>query len=250
MNQKKLKKIALLIGALTIAVIAILFSVKPAGDNISVTPTPEVVTTETPREGLTYADKKQINAEYTGRLYFESGLVNEEIAQGESNEKYFALTWDLRNESSGSGFLDYRNKLTDQNLIIYGHFVYADESKMFSPLHQLKEESNYEANKTIFLELENETVEYVVARVFYYTDGDATLRYYYPNYNTNKLDDDFKANEEYFNKYLTAIDKKSFYKIDEELTINDRWITLQTCVRNKDKLRLIVVAKEVNRIPK
>lgn len=49
---------------------------------------------------------------------------------------------------------------------------------------------------------------------------------------------------------MKTIEIKEFYHIDEDLTIDDRWLTLQTCVRNRDDLRLIVLAKEVNRTEK
>lgn len=125
--------------------------------------------------------------------------------------------------------------MSDQNLIIYGHFVYADESLMFGPLTQLKEESAYEANKTITLSLENETREYLITDVFYYVMDSETLQYYYTTYDAD-----------YFKTYYAAVKDADFYDTGESLTADDHWLTLQTCVRNRDDLRLIVLAKQVN----
>ncbi len=182
-----------------------------------------------------YAENIAVNPEYIGHLKFDSGLLDQNVVQADDNEKYLSLAWDLAESTHGAAFLDYRNTLDDQNLIIYGHFVYADESLMFGPLTQLNEEANYEANKTFTLSLENETREYLITDVFYYVMDSETLQYYYTYYD-----------EDYFNTYYAAVKEADFYDTGESLTMDDHWISLQTCVRNRDDLRLIVLAKEVN----
>ena len=55
----------------------------------------------------------------------------------------------------GSIFMDYRNVLSDQNLIIYGHYFSTlydkdvDRVKAFTPLEKLLDESNYKKNSKI-----------------------------------------------------------------------------------------------------
>lgn len=252
MNRKNLKLAAIIVAIITLLVVglAVGLDVFAPNETVMITPTPTALPTTAPlSEDATFAEKQAFNSEYLGELAFESGLVSESLVQADDNEKYYDLAWNLENSSSGAAFFDYRNTLDDQNLIVYGHFVYADETKMFSPLHQLKEEENYEANKTITIELETQIREYVVVRVFYYEMDDDSLRFFIPNYNTQTMDDQYytTATEEYFDEYMAAVDEASFYSIDEDLTIEDNWLTLQTCVRDRDDLRLIVLAKEVSR---
>ncbi len=182
-----------------------------------------------------YAANKAVNSDYVGHLAFESGLVDQNVVQSTDNDKYLNLSWNLQSSTHGAAFMDYRNTLDDQNLIVYGHFVYLDESLMFSPLHTLKEEANYEANKYIDLELENETRKYLVTDVFYYEMDNENLMYYYTAYDSD-----------YFTTYYQSVKAADFYDTGETLTMDDHWISLQTCVRDRDDLRLIVLAKEIS----
>ncbi|NCB33158.1 MAG: class B sortase [Erysipelotrichia bacterium] len=181
-----------------------------------------------------YAANKAVNSDYVGHLAFESGLVDQNVVQSADNEKYLNLSWDLQSSTHGAAFMDCRNTQDDQNLIVYGHFVYLDESLMFSPLHQLKEESSYEANEIIKFQFENETRKYLVTDVFYYEMDSDTLQYYYTAYDPD-----------YFRLYYQSVKAADFYDTGETLTLDDRWITLQTCVRDRDDLRLIVLAKQI-----
>lgn len=181
-----------------------------------------------------FEKNKEINPEYMGEISFDGGLIEEPLVQTSDNEKYLNYAWDLTQSSRGSAFIDYRNSLDDQNIIIYGHYVYDDESLMFSPLHNLVNQENYENNKYITLKLENEIRHYVVTYVYYYEMDSSTLKYYEPNYDLD-----------FFNTYISAVEQQQFYDTGETLNYDDHWLTLQTCVRNRDDLRLIVLAKEI-----
>jgi len=183
----------------------------------------------------TYAERSAVNPDYIGELSFESGLVDQNIVQSTDNEKYLNLSWDLQSSTHGAAFLDYRNSLTDENLIIYGHFVYADESLMFGPLHKLKDQANYEANQYIDLKLADETRKYQVTDVYYYTMDSEELMYYYIAYDAD-----------YFKSYMDAVHATEFYSTGIDLTTSDHILTLQTCVRDEDNLRLIVLAKQIS----
>lgn len=183
----------------------------------------------------TYEANKQINPDYVGELAFDSGLVDQNVVQAADNEKYLTLSWDLKDSTSGAAFMDYRNTMDDQNLIIYGHYVYRDVTMMFSPLEQLKDQKNYEANKYIELKLgNNETRKYLITDVFLYTMDDQSLEYYYTNYG-----------EDYFKEYYAAVKKADYYDTGETLSYSDKWLSLQTCVRDHDEQREIVLAKQV-----
>lgn len=204
------------------------------------TPTPTIATSSVvPVSADTWkADwnkNYEINQEYVGVLHFESDLITQNVVKAWDNEKYLKLTWDLQESSQGAIFLDYRNSVNDQNMIIYGHYVYKDESAMFGPLHELTKEENYEENKYIQLQLQNETRRYEVAYVYFYEMNNSKLEYYHPNYDAV-----------YFDEYQKTIKAKSFYDTGITLIMEDKLLTLQTCVRNRDDLRLIIVAKQVD----
>lgn len=180
-------------------------------------------------------NRQAINPEYLGMLRFGSGLIEEPVVQGSDNEKYLNVSWDLKSDTQGTVFLDYRNQLEDQNLILYGHYVYKDESKKFGPLHQLTNPEVAEQHRDLTLELGPETRHYQVELVYYYEMDNPVLEYFHTEYDAD-----------YFSVYLEQVRKRALYDSEEKLTSEDSLLTLQTCVRNRDDLRLIVIARQIN----
>ena len=195
------------------------------------TPTPSVSASADPD----YAERKAVNPDYVGHLTVGDNLVDQNIVQAADNEKYLHQSWDLQTTTQGAAFMDYRNTLDDQNIIIYGHYVYYDATKMFTPLEKLYQQDNYAANKNITLTLDGEVRNYVITDVYYYIMDDDTLMYFNTSYDP-----------QYFKTYYAAVKDADFYDTGENLTMDDHWLTLQTCVRDHDELREIVLAKQVD----
>ena len=118
-----------------------------------------------------YNKNKKINEDYVGLLKFDSGLIEEDVVQGETNETYLRTDWHTgKYDEEGSVFMDSESNLADQNITLYGHYVYesydSSRTHKFTPLELLLEEENYEANKTLTLKLENETRKYMIVAVY------------------------------------------------------------------------------------
>lgn len=172
------------------------------------------------------------NEEFVGVIKI-GNLIEEKVVQTTDNEKYLETDFDGDYDGKGTAFLDYRNELDDQNLIIYGHYVYYDDQAMFSPLHQLKEFENYNQNQLIFFNTPETVRQYEIAFVYYYEMGNRNLEYFHTNYG-GRLEN-----------YVSHIQEKSFYDTSISLNNDDCFLTLQTCVRDREDLRLIVVAREI-----
>ena len=210
------------------------------------------------------ANKKK-NEDYVGQITFASGLVDLPFVQGATNDTYLRRDWETNDyDEEGSIFLDSQNKLTDQNLVIYGHFVYKqydpERTHKFTPLEKLLSPDNYEDNKELILVLEDGVREYEVVQVFYcdleadesgnYVYAREDLQYYWLNKGDSYFDyDDRSINEEYFDNYVKVARSRAAYDIDAEYTLDDNFLTLQTCVENHGELREIVLCKEVARYP-
>lgn len=192
-----------------------------------------------------WQDNHQINEDYVGQLFFDSGLINQPVVQGRTNEDYLRTDWKtMEYFSEGTVFMDYRNTIDDFNVILYGHYVYEikDPTKthMFTPLHVLKEKENYQQNRYFNFLLEEKLRRYEIVAVYYcqlYTENGTVYtnpqtKYYLTGYDS-----------EYMDQYKEAINEQSFYEIDADFDENDKLLTLQTCVENRDDLRLIVIAK-------
>lgn len=179
-----------------------------------------------------YDEKKSENQDYVGHFVMGNHVIDQIVAQGEDNEFYLTHDFNRQSYPSGTIFMDYRNTLDDQNIILYGHYVYKDETRMFSPLHLLKTIEGYELNHQMTLQLEDEIRHYIVAEVFYFDLNTYNVAYYLTH-----IDD--------FEQWYQTVKDNRLIETGVKLTSEDKLLTLQTCVRNRNDLRLIVIAKEV-----
>ena len=228
-----------------------------------------------------------INNDYIGDIIFDSGLLRVSVVQAKSvfkedgemykfytengslvtdpsgytgNDVYIWTYWKTGeydyNDHGGSTFMDYRNEINDQNLIIYGHHfsVWNDETrqKAFTPLERLLEEENYQNNRYVTLLLANEVRKYELVAVYNF---DATDDYYYENmqywrtsYNYNDYTD--TVDDSYYDRYIDAVKQHALYPTGVELSNTDKTLTLQTCISgHTGELFEILVLKEISSEP-
>ena len=236
-----------------------------------------------------YLENDKINEDFIATIKFDSGLIEKPVMQAKTiwnedgtirrffsdsgnlvkesnyqticdgectgNDVYLWTNWETlefdKLNTGGSIFMDYRNNLDDENIIIYGHhfseqYKYDPErKKAFTPLEKLIEKENYEPNKYIQLILEDEIRVYQIAAVFEYdiSNGD-NYQYYRTNY---EYTFDGEYDEGYTQKYFDAIKKKAYYETGVALNKGDKTLTLQTCYSLRSNYREVVVAKEIRR---
>lgn len=228
-----------------------------------------------------------INNDYIGDIIFDSGLLRVSVVQAKSvfkedgemykfytengslvtdpsgytgNDVYIWTYWKTGeydyNDHGGSTFMDYRNEINDQNLIIYGHHfsVWNDETrqKAFTPLERLLEEENYQNNRYVTLLLANEVRKYELVAVYNF---DATDDYYYENmqyWRTSYNYDDYTdtVDDSYYDRYIDAVKQHALYPTGVELSNTDKTLTLQTCISgHTGELFEILVLKEISSEP-
>lgn len=172
-------------------------------------------------------------------------LIELPFVQGDSNTAYIRTDWKTGSyDEEGSIFMDYENTLDDQNITLYGHYVYASYDKSgthkFTPLAKLLKEENYEENKYVEIYLKDEVRKYEIVAVYLCpleNDGAPdNLQYYRRNFD-----------EDYFTLYKKAIQEKQVYPIDINYSEGNYFLTLQTCVENKDDLREVILCKLIER---
>lgn len=195
-----------------------------------------------------YRSQKEMNEDYVGQIFFKSGLIVQPFVQGKTNGTYLRTDWtNGKYDVEGSNFMDYANSLDDENIVIYGHYVfeYLDPTltHKFTPLEQLLSKDNYEDNKVIYLLLEDEIREYEIASVFYaqlVKEGDNYYTYENQQYYLTGF------SEDYFKRYHQSVKEVEQYKTGLDFTKDDKLLTLQTCTRSREDLREIVIAVEKN----
>ena len=217
----------------------------------------------------TWLNNKAINNDYIGEIVFDSNLINKSFVQAKDvydingnlyhfynengtlvedptdyngNDVYIWTNWkDMSydyNIEGGSVFMDYRNDLDDQNIIIYGHhFSEAggndpERCKAFTPLEKLMEVENYDSNKSLKLILDNETRSYELVAVYKFDINDPiytdNLQYYRTEYNYDEFED--TSDSTYYQNYIDAMNEVKLYDTGVNLTTQDKTLTLQTCI--------------------
>jgi len=234
-----------------------------------------------------YQENEAINKDYVGNIFFESELIDCDFVQATSlydqdgkhytfyleeggkvtsansdsacdgkcsgNDVYIWTNWKTgkwdKYEEGGSVFVDYRNTLTDQNIIIYGHHFARDwdpsGSKQFTPVDLLLEEENYEANKYLDIVFENEIRRYEVASI-YVADitGEDDIQCLRTNFDVNLYGE---SDPDYFEHYKEFLKENEKYDTGVEMTSEDNYITLFTCIQHKPQYREVVICKEIGR---
>lgn len=208
----------------------------------TVLPTPDVKGHEyvfDPYFDYSHEELKEINDRYLGKITVGS-LIHEVIVHSRNNADYLDYNLEKKPNGLGTVFMDYQNKkdMSDQNIILYGHYVYYDDELKFTPLYKMMSQEIFDENKYIILDLIDETRYYEIVSIHYYELGSTGKEYDIPNYT-----------ESYFNGYMTHVEKNNRIKTEEKLSYEDKMLTLHTCVRDRDDLRLIVIAKQLNENP-
>jgi len=277
MNNKNKKLITIIIALVTLIVIfsSLIFSgvFKQKVDEPKVieesSEVQEIISSDGQPERQIWLDNESINSDYVGEIIFDSGLINKSFVQADDvyddngnfyhfynengslasdpnmyngNDVYIWTNWmDMSydyNILGGSVFMDYRNLLSDQNLIIYGHHFSEgggndpERNKAFTPLELLMEEKNYEQGKSLKLVLDNETRHYELVGVYkfdinneYHVDN---MQYYRTNYNYDEFED--IKDDMYYENYIKGLNELKLYDTEANLTTEDKTLTLQTCI--------------------
>lgn len=181
------------------------------------------------------SNMKKINSDFIGWIKFDSGLINQPIVYSNIDDYYLRRDFYKKYSEYGTVFLNSSQSLNESNFTLYGHYVYANEELMFSPLTKLLNEENYEENSLFSLYLENEVRQYEVVAVIVYDINNDHWNYENPTYSINDL-----------NEFIKFVKENSVYEINDDYNIDDKYITLQTCIKNNQNERLIVVGKEIN----
>ena len=175
------------------------------------------------------------NRDFVGWIRFDSNLVNLPFMHS-GDDFYLKHDFQKRDSSSGTVYMNGNQSLESKNITLYGHYVYANDRAMFTPLDKLRNAENYESNKVFRLYLENEIRIYRVVAVVQY------------NINSDWMFDapDYSVDE--WHEFLSYAQTHALYETSEAISDDANYVALQTCIRGSDTLRTVVLGKEVSRI--
>lgn len=233
-----------------------------------------------------WKERKAISSDYLGDIVFDSGIINLPFVQAEDvyddegkfytffdidgnqipesdkeygcdgyactgNDVYLWTYWETmkydKMDHGGSVFVDYRNTMDDENIIIYGHHFSVefdpDRNRAFTCLENFVNEDYYEDNKYLSLILDNEIRKYEIAVVFRYDLNNGENSQYF----RTAYEYDIEGNPDpgYTETYFKTIKDLAYYDTGVELNKGDRTLTLQTCYSGEPDYREVLVCKEI-----
>ena len=194
-------------------------------------------------EGFTresFLTLRQENPDLIAWLESDSGSVRLPVVQHPVHDYYLRRSFYGSYSEQGTPFMDENSVPEDTNILIYGHNVYYDENAQFSPVARMTDQEEYEKNRYFSLYLEDEVRRYAVTHVYYLTAEE------YEDYDFQRPDFD---SEKEWNEWIALPDSHNLIQSDDCLRYGNRFITLQTCKKWDDDVRIIVLAKEIASAP-
>ncbi|WP_346886613.1 class B sortase [Clostridium sp. UBA4395] len=181
---------------------------------------------------INFKDLLAINSEVVGWIKIQDTNINYPVVKGKDNEYY--LNHNIKKESSASGsiFMDYRNKVNEEDLntIIYGHNM--KDGSMFKTLASYKEEDFLINHPIIELTTLNKTTKWEIFSVYI---TDTSFNYIRTNF----------ENEEDYGEFLSTMKNKSIHDVGINVTSDDVILTLSTCTYEFYDARFAIHARLV-----
>ena len=171
-----------------------------------------------------YLDKSilNVNSETVGWISIEGTNINYPVVRHVDNDYYLRHDFQGQRNSAGWVFMDYRNQLDDQNLVIYGH--HRRDGSMFGSINLLFDSNFYkEYGNIITFITEDHVFKYQIFSVY---KASSTDSYNSPNFDS-------------LSEAVEKMKKRSEIYFEENLENASQILTLSTCHDN-DRDRLVV----------
>ncbi|MBQ6817185.1 MAG: class B sortase, partial [Bacilli bacterium] len=161
---------------------------------------------------------KEINSDTKGWLQVNGTNINYPFVQGSDNNFYLRHTFDKSYNRAGWVFLDYRNKLNEEekNTIIYAHARV--DGVMFGSLKNILNNGWLNNTNNHIIKISTEKYNYLFQVFSIYSIPNES---YY-------IQTDFK-NEELHTEFLNTIVNRSVHNFNTEVNLNTKILTLSTC---------------------
>lgn len=173
------------------------------------------------------------NSDTAGWLYVNNTNINYPFVQGKDNTYYLTHAFNRNKSAVGWLFADYRSDLKSfkRNTVIYGHGRV--DQVMFGSLENILKKSWYTNTDNHIIKLSTPT-QNTLWQVFSVYTVEAESYYLTHNF----------ENDESYDKFLKTIESRSKYDFGVELDVNDKVLTLSTCL-NYNGERIVLHAKLV-----
>ncbi|WP_158591831.1 class B sortase [Oceanobacillus halophilus] len=190
----------------------------------------EIETIYHQNEGDPNEELKRINEDFVGWIEVDGTEIQYPVVQAVDNDYYLTRNFHQEEDKVGAIFMDYRNSTDrlDSHTIIYGHNMKDDS--MFGSLSNVLD-ADFSDDNTINLEFQGETYQWEVF------SGYVTKE-------TDWMQVDFDSTNNSYLPFLQGLkDKSNVIFSREEVTKEDKILTLATCTSHDIDERVIVHAR-------
>ena len=176
-------------------------------------------------------EDKYDNKDIIGYLKIDN-ILNTPVLQGNDNSYYLNHNINKEIDKKGSVFLDYRNNIYDNKLIIYGHSG-REKELSFNVLNKYNDYNFYKKHSSLLFIHDNKIDKYKIFSSY-----------------IEKEDYDYLNLKNFNGSYIEHLNKlknKSKYLINTNLDDNSKIIILQTCSMidiGKSHFMLVIGVKE------
>ena len=184
-----------------------------------------------PKSLINFDDLKRMNKETVAWITMDGTNIDYPVAQGVDNEYYLKHTFDLKENSCGSIFVDEKCETPFHQFltILYGHHM--RNGTMFSDLTKYKDASFARMHRTISIETEQGGISYTIFAVTVIKGKDINLY-------------EELSSDEQKESFIEGIKSDRLFDLNQQFTKEEECIALVTCDYSKKDGRMIVYAKK------
>ncbi len=167
---------------------------------------------------IDFAKLKETNQDIVGWIVFNHKYINNPLVQTDNNYYYLYHSFKKKENSVGAIFMDYRNNsLEDKNVVLFGHQT--PNNTMFGSLTDVFDKDFFESENNDIIYLFDINQELRKYKIFSYYVIESEEYYITTSFGSDKD----------YQEFLQTIKARSFKKLEVEVTVNDKILTLSTC---------------------
>lgn len=182
-----------------------------------------------------FSNLLSINNDTVAFIHVPNTIINYPVVKTNDNKFYLNHSFDKKKNSAGWLFIDYRSSIDplSDNIIIYGHRRI--DGTLFGSLRNVLN-GDWQKNKDNYVIYFSTLKENMLFQIFSIYTIKKENYYITPNF----------INSVEKQKWIDTIKKRNITKIDTEVDVNDKFLTLSTCYGDSTE-RLVVHAKLIKK---
>ncbi|MDD6032324.1 MAG: nicotinamide-nucleotide amidohydrolase family protein [Oscillospiraceae bacterium] len=188
-----------------------------------------------------FAALYELNEDIAGWITIPDTNVNLPVMQCADNSYYLSHDINKGHDINGLPFMDFRNKLEpgvfSTNTLVYGHNM--TSGMIFRDLVYYRDPEYYKAHPIVTFDTVYDEGQWVIFSCFEAnTEASIGEVFQYFNFVNSKDPDRIQW-------YINEVTSRSYFTVDIDVSIDDQFLTLQTCANDRYETKVCVVARRL-----